>query len=149
MDVLRVALDVPLLTLFDYLAPPGVDAAPGDRVVVPFGSRQRIGVVVERATSSALPFEKLRPIAAVRDDAPRLGAQWLALMRFLAGYYQRPLGETIASSLPPRLRSLRPLPRVANPVLQRAASPPADLPRAPASGRCSMRCAPDRSPSSS
>jgi primosomal protein N' (replication factor Y) len=131
MDVLRVALDVPLLTLFDYLAPPGVDAAPGDRVVVPFGSRQRIGVVVERATSSALPTEKLRPIAAVRDDAPRLGAQWLALMRFLAGYYQRPLGETIASSLPPRLRSLRPLPRVANPVLQRSASSPTELPRSP------------------
>ncbi len=131
MDVLRVALDVPLPTLFDYLASPGVDAAPGDRVVVPFGSRQRIGVVVERATSSALPSEKLRPIAAVCDDAPRLSAQWLALMRFLAGYYQRPLGETIAGSLPPRLRSLRPLPRVANPVLQRSASAPAELPRSP------------------
>jgi primosomal protein N' (replication factor Y) len=32
-------------------------------------------------------------------------------MRFLAGYYQRPLGETIVASLPPRLRSLKPLPR--------------------------------------
>ena len=131
MDVLRVALDVPLPTLFDYLAGLGVDAAPGDRVVVPFGSRQRIGVVVERATSSTLPAEKLRPIVAVRDDAPRLGAEWLALMRFLAGYYQRPLGETIASSLPPRLRSLRPLPRVANPMLQQSASAPAERPRSP------------------
>ena len=131
MDVLRVALDVPLPTLFDYLASLGVDAAPGDRVVVPFGSRQRIGVVVERATSSTLPAEKLRPIVAVRDDAPRLGAEWLALMRFLAGYYQRPLGETIASSLPPRLRSLRPLPRVANPMLQQSASAPAERPRSP------------------
>jgi primosomal protein N' (replication factor Y) len=34
-------------------------------------------------------------------------------MRFLSGYYQRPLGETIISSLPPRLRSVKPLPRKA------------------------------------
>jgi primosomal protein N' (replication factor Y) len=34
-------------------------------------------------------------------------------MRFLSGYYQRPLGETLISSLPPRLRSLKPLPRKA------------------------------------
>ena len=48
MDVLRVALDVPLPTLFDYLPRPEIDAAVGDRVVVPFGSGRRIGVVVER-----------------------------------------------------------------------------------------------------
>jgi primosomal protein N' (replication factor Y) len=32
-------------------------------------------------------------------------------MRFLASYYQRPLGETVAGALPPRLRSLKPLPK--------------------------------------
>src|SRR5688572_33183041 len=34
-------------------------------------------------------------------------------MRFLAGYYQRPLGETMIAALPPRLRSTKPLPRKA------------------------------------
>src|SRR3989440_11785269 len=34
-------------------------------------------------------------------------------MRFLAAYYQRPLGETVIAALPPRLRSLKPLPRKA------------------------------------
>jgi primosomal protein N' (replication factor Y) len=131
MDVLRVALDVPLPTLFDYLPRPEIDAAVGDRVVVPFGSGRRIGVVVERAGESALPLEKLRPIEAVRDDAPRLDDQWLALMRFLAGYYQRPLGETIVASLPPRLRVLRALPRVSNPVLRLSASAPTEPLRAP------------------
>jgi primosomal protein N' (replication factor Y) len=32
-------------------------------------------------------------------------------MRFLSGYYQRPFGETVISALPPRLRSIKPLPR--------------------------------------
>ena len=32
-------------------------------------------------------------------------------MRFLAAYYQRPLGETVAGALPPRLRSLKALPK--------------------------------------
>ena len=108
--ILRVALDVPLATLFDYTLPDGVEADVGDRVVVPFGARQRVGVVIERAPHSAFQA-RLKPIAGVRDDAPRLGGDWLELIRFLATYYQRPLGETAIGALPPRLRSLKPLPR--------------------------------------
>jgi len=110
MKILRVALDVPLATLFDYALPDGVEADVGDRVVVPLGARQRVGVVIERAPHSAYQA-KLKPIACVRDDAPRLGDDWLELVRFLATYYQRPLGETAIGALPPRLRSLKPLPR--------------------------------------
>ena len=105
MRVLRVALDVPLATLFDYLGTPEVDARAGDRVVVPFGTRSRVGVVVEEAGESAVEAAKLRPVARVLGDAPRLTAPWLEFMRFLAGYYQRPLGETVMGALPPRLRS--------------------------------------------
>ncbi len=110
MKILRVALDVPLATLFDYTLPEGMQADVGDRVVVPFGARQRLGLVIERAPHSAFQA-KLKPIAGVRDDAPRLSEDWLALVRFLATYYQRPLGETAIGALPPRLRSLKPLPR--------------------------------------
>ena len=121
MTVLRVALDVPLTRLFDYALPEGTSAEVGDRVVVPFGNRQRVGVVLERAAHSDVPAARLKPIVGVRDDAPRLSADWLELMRFLAGYYQRPLGETVISSLPPRLRSLKPLPRDPEPVYRLAA----------------------------
>jgi len=110
MKIVRVALDVPLATLFDYSLPDGLEADIGDRVFVPFGARQRIGLVIERADSSAYQ-DRIKPISGVRDDAPRLGGEWLELIRFLAGYYQRPLGETAISALPPRLRSLKPLPR--------------------------------------
>jgi len=111
ISVARVALDVPLARLFDYAAPEDCELAPGDRVAVPFGARQEIGVVVEANAASELPAERIKRISARRDDAPRLPADWLELMRFLSVYYQRPLGETIIASLPPRLRSVRPLPR--------------------------------------
>lgn len=122
MNVVRIALDVPLATLFDYTVADSVDVQAGDRVVVPFGTRQRVGVVVERSHESALPPEKLRPIASVRGDAPRLPSDWLELMKFLAGYYQRPLGETIVGSLPPRLRSLQGLPREPQRFFRRSAA---------------------------
>jgi len=108
-----VALDVPLAKLFDYAAPEGCELAPGDRVAVPFGARQEIGVVVEANVASELPAARIKRITARRDDAPRLSAEWIELMRFLSAYYQRPLGETIIASLPPRLRSVRPLPKKA------------------------------------
>jgi len=113
MKVLRVALDIPLTTLFDYALPDGLWAHAGDRVAVPFGARERVGVVLEVEAESQIEPERVKPITRVLDDAPRLPADWLELVRFLAGYYQRPLGETVLSSLPPRLRSLRPLPREA------------------------------------
>ena len=102
---------MPLARLFDYAVPVGMRVVAGDRVIVPFGARQRLGVVIEVDAASALPAGRLKTLAGIRDDAPRLTPEWLELMRFLAGYYQRPLGETVIASLPPRLRSVKPLPK--------------------------------------
>ena len=111
LSVLRIALDVPVAKLFDYLAPDAVRVEPGDRVVVPFGARERVGVVLEVADVSVVATPRLKRIARVLHDAPRLSGDWLELMRFLSAYYQRPLGETVTGALPPRLRSLKPLPK--------------------------------------
>jgi primosomal protein N' (replication factor Y) len=111
MRVLRVALDVPVAKLFDYLTDDADSAAVGDRVVVPFGARERVGVVVEAADASSVAVSRLKPVARVLADAPRLSAGWLEQMRFLSSYYQRPFGETVAAALPARLRSLKPLPK--------------------------------------
>ena len=118
-----MALDVPLARLFDYTLPETLPAHVGDRVVVPFGARQQLGVVLETDAQSELPANRMKSVTAVRDDAPRLSSEWLELMRFLASYYQRPLGETIIAALPPRLRSVKPLPRKALSVPKDAASP--------------------------
>jgi primosomal protein N' (replication factor Y) len=106
-------LDVPLPKLFDYALAAGVSVARGDRVTVPLGRRRQMGVVVETEIESEVALDRLKAIAEVRNDAPRLPPDWLELMRFLASYYQRPLGETLISALPPRLRSVKPLPKKA------------------------------------
>ncbi len=110
---IRVALDVPLPKLFEYSAPQAIEVRAGDRVAVRFGAQQKIGVVIEERAVPELAPERIKPISALRDDAPRLPGDWIALMRFLSGYYHRPLGETAIGALPPRLRSTRPLPRKA------------------------------------
>jgi len=113
MKILRVALDVPLATLFDYAQRDDDPASPGDRVVVSFGTRSRVGIVVEEGDISTVAVERLKPITRRLEDAPRLPTAWLDFMRFLAGYYHRPLGETVMGAMPPRLRSLKPLPKAA------------------------------------
>jgi primosomal protein N' (replication factor Y) (superfamily II helicase) len=102
MSIVRVALDVPIPELFDYSAEQAL--APGTRVVVPFGSRTRVGVVVETVAESSIPLGRIRPITQVLTDTPSLAPDWIALARFTARYYQRPLGEVILNALPPRLR---------------------------------------------
>ena len=102
---------MPLQKLFEYVLPQHIDAHVGDRVAVRFGAQQKIGVVIEERATPTLAADRLKPISALREDAPRLPPDWIALMRFLSSYYQRPLGETLMSSLPPRLRSTKPLPR--------------------------------------
>src|SRR5688572_11354125 len=107
----RLAIDVPLQKLFEYSLPEGIDARVGDRVAVRFGAQQKIAVVIEERIAPELPAARIKPISALRDDALSLPTKWIALMHFLSGYYQRPLGETVIAALPPRLRSTKPLPR--------------------------------------
>lgn len=109
MTILRVALDVPLPRLFDYACDGASALDVGRRVIVPFGARAVVGVVVETADTTAVPAGKLRDAGAVLRDAPPLAPDWLALARFAADYYHRPLGEVIHAALPPRLRRPRPL----------------------------------------
>jgi primosomal protein N' (replication factor Y) len=115
MSIIRVALDVPVATLFDYRAPDDFAAADvGRRVLVPFGRKNAVGVIVELADSTEVPAERLKDALRVLRDLPPLAPADLRLMRFAADYYQHPLGAVIMSALPTRLR------RVAEPPRQRA-----------------------------
>jgi primosomal protein N' (replication factor Y) len=109
MTFLRVALDVPLPRLFDYAAEDAGPDAIGRRVVVPFGARAAVGVIVDVAATTEVPPEKVRAATAILRDLPPLARDWLDLARFASDYYHRPLGEVIHAALPPRLRRIRPL----------------------------------------
>ena len=119
MQIARVALDVPLHRLFDYLAPEGEEFALADigrRVRVPFGRKSRIGIIVDLPESSDFPLAQLRPIETVLRDLPALPTDWFRLIEFCSAYYQAPLGEVMLSALPaglrrtdpPKARALRP-----------------------------------------
>jgi len=98
----RVALDVPLPGPFDYRSETPVPV--GLRVIVPFGRRKMIGVVVENPAEPSFDPKQIRPIEQVLDDLPPFDEDWLRLARFAAEYYQRPLGEVMLPTLPPPLR---------------------------------------------
>ena len=100
--LLRVALDVPVPGLFDYRSAQDIEV--GQRVIVPFGRRELVGVVVERPEATEIDPSQLRDITLPIDDLPALPADWLRLMDFASRYYQRPLGEVMVPALPPPLR---------------------------------------------
>ena len=111
--ILRVALPVPLPRLFDYLPPPGLDAAAvsvGARLRVPFGQRELCGVVVGQGEAEA--GVELRAALAAPDAAPLLHGELLASLRWLANYLHAPLGEVLAAALPAVLRRGEPLPDI-------------------------------------
>jgi primosomal protein N' (replication factor Y) len=97
-----VALDVPVPGLFDYRTSHPV--APGLRVIVPFGRRELIGMVMELPQTPALPADQVKEVIRVLDDLPPLPADWMRLAAFAADYYQRPLGEVLLPALPGPLR---------------------------------------------
>ncbi len=105
MTIVRVALDVPLSKLFDYSLDNGTDIVPGQLVWVPFGRRIMAGVVMESVTDSVFPVERIKPVLKVVDNIPPMPADLLGLFRFCSEYYHYPLGATVLSGLPGRLRS--------------------------------------------
>jgi len=105
--ILKIALDVPLDRLFDYLSGEyGVQV--GQRVLVPFGNRNQIGIVMGIAETSDVAIEKLKPVIQAFNEEIPLNAEMLSLIRFSADYYQYPFGQALLSSLPARLRQIAP-----------------------------------------
>ncbi len=104
-SIVRVAIDTPLRTLFDYRVPEGAPAPPpGTRVRVPFGRQRLTGVVLELAGSTTVPEERLRAVLEVLDPEPIFDPAALELLRWSADYYHHPIGGVVAAALPKALR---------------------------------------------
>ena len=97
MPIIRVALDVPVNTLFDYIAPSATTQHIGVRVQVPFGRKMVIGVIVEVTTDSSFSKGKLRSAKYIFNDIPPLPKALLDLFKFCSEYYHHPLGEVVMS----------------------------------------------------
>ncbi len=109
MPIVRVALDVPLSGLFDYSVSEDDPIEIGQRVIVPFGRRQMVGVAMEIADASGMAPERIKPVTQVLHDSAPLSAELLELLHFCSDYYRYPIGPTVLAALPTRLRSDKPL----------------------------------------
>lgn len=103
-QTLSVAVPAPLFQSFDYLAPDDLDVAIGSRVLVPFGRRSLVGVVVDQPERSDYQDSKLKSIKALLDQQSLFPHDWLELCKWVAAYYHHPVGEVIATAMPTALR---------------------------------------------
>lgn len=112
--VLRLAVPVPLRRLFDYTPPDDVnprDLRPGQRLRVPFGSRELTAVLTDIADSSEFDADQLRPASALLDQAPLVSESVQQLCLWAANHYQHPVGDVFSAALPKLLREGRDLPQ--------------------------------------
>ena len=105
MAIARVALDCPVNSLFDYRAT-GTLPSVGQLVVVPFGRRRQVGLVLEIAEHSDIATARLRNVESILpvDAFP---VDMLAMIRFSSEYYQCPIGQAAFVGLPAALRRIR------------------------------------------
>jgi primosomal protein N' (replication factor Y) len=138
--MVEVAVDAPgsRSGTYTYAVPDGLaDLVLGEAVLVDFGRRQALGIVV--AETDRPPAGELRPIVdRVRADGPLLPGLALALARWISEHYLAPPALALRAMLPPgvleRLElvaELAPGPAVATPtdaaasdLLQQLASGP-------------------------
>jgi primosomal protein N' (replication factor Y) len=100
MTIARVALPVGEAP-FDYWVPAGLAVERGTLVRVRLGRRPMVGAVVEMTDRTNVLREQLQPISSIFADFDVLPEDLLVTARFLAGYYQEPLGRVVAQMLPP------------------------------------------------
>ena len=105
MNIVRVALAVPLPRFFDYLYPPDLTPIVGGRVLVPFGSQKRVGIVVDLPASSDVAKEKLKPIIDVLDAESLFNSTTWDWLAWSANYYRAALGDVLFQALPVKLRN--------------------------------------------
>ena len=105
-SVVKVVVNTPLRRNFDYLPPENISTklSPGQRVRVPFGKRELIGLIVETSIESDFGFSELKRIIEVIDQEPVFDAQMMSLFKWAASYYHYPLGQVIYNAMPAHVR---------------------------------------------
>ncbi|MDH5297785.1 MAG: primosomal protein N' [Desulfobulbaceae bacterium] len=101
MIYLEVAVAAPINQPLTYKLPDHIDPsgiAPGQRLLVPLGNRLVTGYLL--ALTEQAPPGRIRAIADLLDPAPLFPASMVPFFRWLAGYYQYPIGEAIKGALP-------------------------------------------------
>jgi primosomal protein N' (replication factor Y) len=98
-DLWEVAVALPLAQTLTYRRPPELAAAGvGSLVQAPVGRQTVTGYLLAPAMQA--PPVKLRRLKKLLDHVPRFGPEMVPLFRWLADYYQYPLGEALSRIIP-------------------------------------------------
>jgi primosomal protein N' (replication factor Y) len=111
ITTIEVAVPVPLRQTFTYILPEKLLSAPieqGDRVVVPFGARQLVGIVISCAQVDE-PSTKLKNVLSRLSTDFSIPNSLFLLLSLCAKYYHYPIGEVFSLALPKLLRRVEPI----------------------------------------
>ena len=116
--IVKVAVPTPNRILFDYCIDSTLNndkkrgpLRPGSRVIVPFGKRSIVGIIVSLVTQSTVENTKLKSIAEVIDSEPIIEEHHLNFYLWSANYYHHPIGDALFKMLPSNLRKGFPIPK--------------------------------------
>ncbi|MCK9377004.1 MAG: primosomal protein N' [Syntrophobacterales bacterium] len=105
-ELWEVAVALPLFHPLTYRLPAALTAQVGSLVRVPVGRRQVTGYLLGPTLEA--PPGTLRDIREVLDPIPRFGPAMVPLFRWVADYYQYPLGEALSFIIPGAATPVRP-----------------------------------------
>ena len=95
-----VAIPTGVDKTFTYLIPDPLvpSARTGVRVLVPFGKKTIVGIIVALPDRTTVP--NVRPIVDVLDASPVLQDHLLQLCSWMARYYMAPMGDIVRAAMP-------------------------------------------------
>ncbi len=105
IKIVKVAIDVPLFQLFDYLWDENKLNHPprqGLIVKVEFGKKEKIGIVLQNKYLESNSNDQQRKLKSVLELAQviKMDEGLIRLCQFASKYYLKPLGEILFSSIP-------------------------------------------------
>ena len=92
---------------FPYLIPEGMKLCAGQRVSVPFGAREKEGIVAGLTETCDVPPEKIRSVIRPLEDYAAITPELMALAEEMALQAHCPMAETLRLMLPAQMRGGR------------------------------------------
>ncbi|MDR2471422.1 MAG: primosomal protein N' [Treponema sp.] len=99
---LELIFDIPLPQSYTYRDNGKGEAAPGKRVMAPFGKRELLGYVTDfrESAPAGLDPAKIKTVRRVVDREPVFGRRDIELARWMAAYYLCGPGEALGAMIP-------------------------------------------------
>ena len=101
-----IAIGLPLRQCFTYKS--NVELKKGIRVLVPFGNKKLVGIVVKKNINSHLieKSESIKDVLSIIDNHTCFNSSIFNTILWASEYYHHPIGEVFFSFIPPILRKV-------------------------------------------